>query len=301
MSDAHYGGTVTLFPNTTKDPITLIGQMAGVCWGADVNDGIKNYKRGIDCILNNHGRTLEFPDVYMVLDDWSARVIREYYTHIGGAPTRLQESTRYIRYADFDYVIPPLVAAKGPEAEKIYRDTMTVIADACSTLEAMGVPREDAGMLLPLGMDTRIVTKINLRTLMDMSRQRMCSRAYHEFRLLFNTILKALRAYSKEWATICSLVMMPKCEALGYCPEKYSCGRKPQLEGTGKPKFRYTYVWNGRLPDTLPAWVTAGDINTNGIGDNARYLVKADHILTDEEKNGCNVSEAPVSVEYVKE
>ena len=102
-------GTITLLPETTKNPITLIGRRAGVCWGADVSDDTKNYKRGMDCIESGHGRTLEFPTVEMILDGYSARVIREWYTHIGGAPTRLQASTRYINYGEFEYVTPESV------------------------------------------------------------------------------------------------------------------------------------------------------------------------------------------------
>lgn len=223
--NGHYKGTVVLMPNTTKDPISLIGKCAGTCWGANTEDAEKNYKRGLECIQNNHGRTLEYPEVYMILDGWSARVIREFYTHIGGAPTRLQASTRYIQYGDFDYSLPPKVSV-NPEAERIYAETMAKIGKAVAKLEDLGVPREDAAMLLPLGMDTKIVGKYNLRTLMDMSRQRMCSRAYHEFRQLFNAILDELQNYSEEWKTVIDMVMMPKCEYLGYCPEKYSCGRK---------------------------------------------------------------------------
>ena len=96
-------GKVIILPETTKDPISLIGRCAGVCWGADITDTEKNYNRGIDCITSNHGRTLEFPDIYAIFDGYSARVIREWYTHIGGAPTRLQASTRYIDYNTFTY------------------------------------------------------------------------------------------------------------------------------------------------------------------------------------------------------
>ncbi len=67
----------------------------------------------------------------MILDGYAARVIREWYNHIGGAPTRLQASTRYINYKNFTYTRPPSVS-ENPEAEKIYRDTMSAIAEACS-------------------------------------------------------------------------------------------------------------------------------------------------------------------------
>jgi len=61
---------------TTRNPITMIGTEAGICWGADTSDTQKNYKRGLDCLESEHGRTFEFPDIYMILDGYSARVIR---------------------------------------------------------------------------------------------------------------------------------------------------------------------------------------------------------------------------------
>ena len=223
-------GTVTILPETTKNPISLIGERAGICWNADTSDPAKNYKRGWDCIESGHGRTLEFPDIHMVLDGYSARVIREWYTHIGGAPTRLQASTRYINYADFDYVVPPSIKGTGA-MESIYEETMGDIMQAVQDLEKLGIPREDAAMLLPLGMTTRIVDKRNLRNLIDMSRQRMCNRAYWEFRELFRDICIALTNYSEEWGKIVNTQFMPKCKELGYCPEKHGCGKYPGREG----------------------------------------------------------------------
>lgn len=217
---------VTIQEFTTKQPITMIGKEAGVCWGANTEDAEKNYKRGMDCLASEHGRTFEFPDVYMVLDGYSARVIREWYTHIGGSPTRLQASTRYIDYQkDFNYVVPPSIA-KNFAAQKLYADTMKYLQDTLQQLEFYGIPREDSAMILPLGMATKIVCKHNLRNLMDMSHQRMCARAYHEYRKLFNDVAKALSEYSPEWKTVVDGYFKPKCEYLGRCPEKHSCGRK---------------------------------------------------------------------------
>ena len=83
-------GKITIQNYTCKNPITMIGFKAGICWGADTADEKKNYRRGLDCLESGHGRTFEFPDVYLTLEGYSARVIREWYTHIGGQPTRLQ-------------------------------------------------------------------------------------------------------------------------------------------------------------------------------------------------------------------
>lgn len=222
-------GKVIILPETTRKPITLIGKRAGICWGADTSNDEKNFKRGLDCLENNHGRTLEYVNIECVLDGWSARVIREWYTHIGGAPTRLQASTRYINYSNgFDYIIPESIA-KNPKALTIYDAMMKQILDNAKYMEELlNIPREDVANIFPLGMTTKIVDKRNLRNAIDMSRQRMCKRAYWEFRKLFETYLAELRQIDDEWAYLVDHFFMPKCEALGYCPEKYSCGRKPK-------------------------------------------------------------------------
>lgn len=220
-------GKITILPETTKNPISLIGERAGVCWNADTSDSAKNYKRGMDCILANHGRTLEFVNVEMIIDGYSARVMREWYTHIGGDPTRLQASTRYIDYEDksFSYICPPTIS-NNEDGLKIYCEAMGNIQESLRKLSALNLPREDIAMLLPLGMTTKIVDKRNLRNLIDMSHQRMCTRAYWEYRRLFNDICAELRKVSDEWEWIVDNLFVPKCEQYGYCTEKKSCGRK---------------------------------------------------------------------------
>ena len=224
-------GKITIIEETPKNPISLMGQRAGVCWGANIDDKEKNYARGIDCIKSGHHRVMEYVGVDMILDGYSARVIREWYTHIGGAPTRLQASTRYINYKDFGYVVPPSVKNnKDNDAWKLYASTINTIKENCKQLENIGIPREDIAMLLPLGMSTKIVDKRNLRNLIKMSHQRLCTRAYWEYRNLMNDLMKALRAYSEEWAYLVDNYFMPKCEVAGYCTEKKCCGRKPYKE-----------------------------------------------------------------------
>lgn len=223
-------GRVIIQDYTYKYPIQMIGMESGICYGSDTSNSEKNYLRGIDCLENKHGRTWEFPDIYMILDEYSARVIREWYTHIGGAPTRLQASTRYINYQKgFDYFTPPSIQG-NEKALKIYNDLMNTIACNLAELESLGIPKEDSANGLPLGMTTKIVCKHNFRNLVDMSHQRECSRAYHEYRKLFKDICNALSDYSEEWKYLVEHYFMPKCEEYGYCTEKKSCGRKPKKE-----------------------------------------------------------------------
>lgn len=223
-------GTVTIIKETTKNPITLMGERAGICWGSDLSDAEKNYKRGLDCIISGHGRVMEYVNVELILDGYSARVIREWYTHIGGSPTRLQASTRYINYQNFDYVIPPKIEA-DPVAKEKYVQAMEMITQTCAELESeCEIPREDAALLLPLGMTTKIVDKRNVRSLIEMSHQRMCTRAYWEYRQLMQDICKALSDYSEEWKYLVDHYFMPKCEVSGFCTERKNCGRKPKKE-----------------------------------------------------------------------
>lgn len=220
-------GQVIILDTTTKNPISLVGERAGVCWGADTTDAAANYKRGWDCITSGHGRTLEFVEVSMVLDGYSARVMREWYTHIGGAPTRLQASTRYINYKEFDCIKPPSIE-NDHRASINFDCALASIRVALEEMEKRGIPREDAALLLPLGMTTRVVDRRNLRNLIDMSRQRMCNRAYWEFRELFDDILDALGDYSDEWRTLTNnAIFGAKCELTHICPEKHGCGKYP--------------------------------------------------------------------------
>lgn len=221
---------VTIMPDTPKNPLEQMGLYAGVCWGADTSDKEKNIRRGKGCIDSGHGRILELPQIYMIIEGYSARCIREFYTHIGGNPTRLQESTRYIQYGDFDYIVSPSIA-KDKKANYIYKTVMKIISFAYKKLEKLGIPKEDIANILPLGMKTKIIDRTNARQIIDMSHQRDCTRAYWEMRDLMHQIEVELSNYSEEWAYIIKNQCMPKCELFGYCNEgKKSCGRYPLKE-----------------------------------------------------------------------
>lgn len=223
-------GTVTILPETPKDPLSLIGRRAGICWNADITNDEKNIKRGISCIESVHGRTMEFVDVHMIIDGFSARVMREYFRHVGGMTPYLQASTRYINYEDFNIIRPKSIES-NKEALIEFNSTTKQLRETLENLKDLGIPNEDVANLLPLGMTTKCVEKRNLRNIVDMSHVRKCSRAYHEFRLdLFPTIENELKNYSDQWNWIVYNLFKPKCEIYGYCDEAKSCGRKPKRQ-----------------------------------------------------------------------
>ena len=124
---------------------------------------------------------------------------------------------------------PPTIAG-NEEAKAIYDHAMEEILTAMQKLEAMELPREDVGMLLPLGMESKVVLRTNLRNLVDMSHQRLCTRAYWEFRQLMNDMKTELSNYSEEWKFLTENYFQPKCEVTGFCTETKCCGRKPKRE-----------------------------------------------------------------------
>lgn len=215
---------IELFPTTTKNPLQLIGKMAGICWNSPVDDPEKNIARAKSCIQSGHGRVMEFVNVELVLSGWSSRMVRELYTHIGGSPTRLQESTRYVDCKKFGYYTPTM----SDEARKVYDGAMEGIREAYGKLLELGVSKEDAANVLPLGMHTKVVMKCNLRMLENFMKQRLCSRAYVEIRRFAAQLKIELSYMDDEWKWISDVLLVPKCSKLGYCPEEKSCGRKPK-------------------------------------------------------------------------
>ncbi|MCQ2211860.1 MAG: FAD-dependent thymidylate synthase [Paludibacteraceae bacterium] len=222
---------IKILEETTKYPLQKIGEMAGICWNSPTDNKEKNIKRAKDCIVSGHGRTLEFVDVEIVISGYSARVIREWYTHLGGSPTRLQESTRYCKWNETNIVMPKSVSnamCKNARTKLSYDKFIDGFLDLIEDLEKDGVPKEDIAMFYPLGMETKVVDKRNLRNLVEMYHQRTCTRAYWEYRNLMKELKTELSKISDEWTWVCDNLFVPKCEVTGYCTEKNSCGRKPK-------------------------------------------------------------------------
>lgn len=215
----------------TEHPLQLIGQCTGVCWGAPVNDPEKNKKRAISCIKANHGRVLEFPEFIIAIDGYSARMMRELFTHIGGGPTRLQSSTRYVESTNLHVYTPLSCKGNGD-----FDHAIIEIQQSYGDLLSAGVPKEDAANILPLGMETKMVWKGNLRMLINFMNRRLCTRALKEIREFSNELKKLLASVDDEWTWIAENLFVPSCEQykihnpeMKFCVEEHCCGRAPRI------------------------------------------------------------------------
>lgn len=89
-----------------------------------------------------------------------------------------------------------------------------------------GEKAEDARRFLPNGTKTNLVVSMNLRELMHLCNERLCTRAQSEIRQLVKEMVKQV-VKDEEWL---KPYLVPKCEQHGICFEHKSCGRKPTLE-----------------------------------------------------------------------
>lgn len=212
---------------TTTNPLYLMGYEAGTCWNADTTSPEKNIKRAIECINSGHGRVMEYPQVFLTIEGFSIKFAREFMRHLGGAPTVLQDSTRYVDKEGFNFIIPKSIENHSG-AKTNYLEVMNYINIVYQNMVGnFGIPKEDASMILPLGMETKLVYRTNLRALVDMAEVRECSRAFWEYRQFMKKLKEGLSIYSDEWKQIVDMgIFAPRCERLRYCPEKFSCGRK---------------------------------------------------------------------------
>ena len=89
-----------------------------------------------------------------------------------------------------------------------------------------GEKPEDARNSLPNATKTNIVVSMNLRELIHLCNERLCTRAQGEIRQLVKEMVAQV-LIDEEWL---KPYLVPKCEQNDICFEHKSCGRKPTLE-----------------------------------------------------------------------
>ncbi|RQD72814.1 MAG: FAD-dependent thymidylate synthase [Candidatus Syntrophonatronum acetioxidans] len=164
-----------------------------------------------------------------------------------------QQSQRYVKLEEFDYVIPPSIKAI-PEARQAFVRAMEEDQEHYNRLVELLVDRysrevspqgklkekelkaiekraiEDARYVFPNACETKIVFTMNARALFNFFRQRCCERAQWEIRKLAVEMLKGVRAV----APVLFGKAGPACMK-GPCPEgDMSCGRVEEV----REKFR---------------------------------------------------------------
>ncbi len=131
-----------------------------------------------------------------------------------------QKSQRYNDEGNFDFIVPPSIAA-DPEAAELFAREIDAIRNCYCRLAEM-VPKEDARYILPNATETKLILTFNARSLFNFLAQRLCLRAQWEIRGLAELMLVELMRVAPTLFKNAG----PSCETQGICWEgAKSCGR----------------------------------------------------------------------------
>ncbi len=140
-----------------------------------------------------------------------------------------QQSQRYVRMEDFDFVTPPAIA-NSPEAQREFLAAIDAVRRAYASLLSY-VPAEDARYVLPNACATKLVATLNARSLYNFFALRCCRRAQWEIRALAWEMLRLVRAIAPHVFSQAG----PDCLSARGCGEgEMSCGSpygKSELDG----------------------------------------------------------------------
>lgn len=209
-----------------EKPVEAIEAAASNCYNSTPSADGKIMKH---CFKSGHQSVLEFAEFTFHIEGVSRALLAQITRH------RISEfavrSQRYCSEDGFGYITPHTIKA-NPTALTLYDKIMRDLQYNYSLLQELGIPNEDARMILPNACETIMEVKMDGRALMNFFNERLCSRAQWEIRELAQMMLKEIKERDEQcalFATLCG----PKCERygkdVGFCPESKSCGRHPRL------------------------------------------------------------------------
>ena len=162
-----------------------------------------------------------------------AELFNDYFSRL---PKHAQDivirAARYVKEHDFEFIVPPSVAANPAAVEKFNR-LMEEVRVVYGELTAMGVHQEDARYCLTNATETRILVTMNARALFNFFELRCCARAQWEIRKLAELMLAEVR----KVAPVLFSKAGPTCVSGGYCREgDLSCGRLQKIQAKAATK-----------------------------------------------------------------
>lgn len=216
--------TVKLVTMTT-DPLNTCEEAACTCYDS-TPDADHPYRILNSCIENGHQSVAEHANFTFEITGISRACLAQLTRHrLASFSVRSQ---RYCSEEGFGYVTPQKIK-DNTNAYTIYRSLMTTIGSVYKFLTTeCGIENEDARFVLPNACETTLTMTVNLRELIHICNERMCSRAQWEIRALVHEMAACVVEVvpeAKRW-------LVPKCEKdpdHPFCPERQCCGRHKKL------------------------------------------------------------------------
>lgn len=219
----------------TPDPERMVAMSARLCYspiGAEElveNMSDSQVEKLVSKIVEmEHLSTLEHVSFTFAIEGVSRVLTHQLVRH--RIASYSQQSQRYVSEHDFEYIMPPKVAANKVAKEK-FEKLMNTIQSAYNELVELGVHKEDARYCLANAAETKIVVTMNARTLLHFFELRCCARAQWEIRSLAELML----AEVKKIAPLLFKKAGPTCITSNYCGEGgLTCGRLAAMQASTK-------------------------------------------------------------------
>ncbi|HWQ60886.1 MAG TPA: FAD-dependent thymidylate synthase, partial [Negativicutes bacterium] len=215
----------------TPDPERTVAMSARLCYSAVGAEQLvekmsaEQVAKLVDKIVEmGHLSTFEHASFTFAVEGVSRVLTHQLVRH--RIASYSQQSQRYVKEHDFEYIVPPTVAA-NPQAAAKFASLMDRIRATYDELTALGVHQEDARYVLANATETKIVVTMNARSLLHFFELRCCTRAQWEIRRLAEAMLAEVRKVAPHLFGKAG----PTCVTQGVCGEgDLSCGRLAALQ-----------------------------------------------------------------------
>ena len=181
----------------TPNPIETISTIASICYDSNPKNPMGLVKH-----LYKNGHHSVFEHIYFTfkIEGISRACSHQLVRHRHCSFT--QRSQRYCSENGF-YVVAPESVAKIDEKYG-YFNLMDYIERSYEELQALGVPNEDARYLLPNACETELYLSCNLRELIHIANERLCTKAQWEIRELVKQMVALVDPQLQ-------FMLVPKC------------------------------------------------------------------------------------------
>lgn len=189
---------VTLI-QSTPNPIEAIAKIASICYDSNPQNPL-----GLTKHLYKNGHHSVFEHIYFTfkIEGISRACSHQLVRHRHCSFT--QRSQRYCSEEDLKVVEPKSI--KDIDQKDGYISLMDYIGDHYRELQAHGIPNEDARYILPNACTTDLYLSCNLRELIHIANERLCSRAQWEIRELVKELISLVDPELQ-------FMLVPKCKS----------------------------------------------------------------------------------------
>ena len=183
----------------TPDPIKTIAEIASICYDSNPKNPLKLVEH-----LYKNGHHSVFEHIYFTfkIEGISRACSHQLVRHRHCSFT--QRSQRYCSENGFRVVLPSSV--HSVDEKNAYFDLMDDLEYHYDELQALGVPNEDARYVLPNACTTKLYLSCNLRELIHIANERLCTKAQWEIRELVNEMVDRVDPQLK-------FMLVPKCKS----------------------------------------------------------------------------------------